>query len=276
LRQMRTTSRLGIVLLLAAASAAQAENALLNPRFDFDLAGWNQTDPANTSWSTDDSNGAINSGSVRIDSAGPVGAAINQCILVVGGQPYDIQVNAKVETHGQTFAKVGIQVFWRTGADCENEVGGIQPFSLTGVTGEWQHLAVASAAPASATHALVQLVAVRFMGSEGSSITGWLDDAFVGPAGTATTLTTMTTLPVTTTTLGEPSCADPIEPFGKTTASDALFVLKSSVGAVICDDCICDANGNGTATASDALAVLRKAVGFAVTLDCGEACPPPA
>ncbi len=56
------------------------------------------------------------------------------------------------------------------------------------------------------------------------------------------------------------ACADPTAD-GKTTAADALFALRASVGSQTCDPCICDVNKNGTVTSSDALVMLRFAVG---------------
>jgi hypothetical protein len=52
------------------------------------------------------------------------------------------------------------------------------------------------------------------------------------------------------------------------TATDALFVLRTSVGLETCDLCVCDVNGSGSVTASDALAVLRTGVGQPVSLQC--------
>jgi hypothetical protein len=54
-------------------------------------------------------------------------------------------------------------------------------------------------------------------------------------------------------------CADPTAD-GQTTASDALFALRTSVGLRVCAACICDVNQNGTITAADALLILRFAV----------------
>ncbi len=56
-------------------------------------------------------------------------------------------------------------------------------------------------------------------------------------------------------------------------ASDALFVLRTSVDLESCDLCVCDVNDSGETTSTDALTVLRLAVGLDVTLDC-PACEP--
>lgn len=64
------------------------------------------------------------------------------------------------------------------------------------------------------------------------------------------------------------TCGDP-NGSGSITASDALFVLQSAVGAAACDVCLCDVVGGGSiVTASDALAVLRRSVGIQVPFTC--------
>jgi hypothetical protein len=52
------------------------------------------------------------------------------------------------------------------------------------------------------------------------------------------------------------------------TAPDALFVLRTAVGAGDCIPCVCDVNDSGGVTTTDALFVLRAAVGQSVELSC--------
>ncbi|RMF21877.1 MAG: hypothetical protein D6760_08575 [Deltaproteobacteria bacterium] len=101
----------------------------------------------------------------------------------------------------------------------------------------------------------------------------------VGPTSSTTLSSTTTTMPAissttssstTTTTLVPPcagSCAD-ADGSGRVTATDALLILRASVGLEICTPCRCDVDGNGKTTATDALAALHKAVGLPVTLAC--------
>lgn len=66
-------------------------------------------------------------------------------------------------------------------------------------------------------------------------------------------------------------CGQPSSSGASSTTSDALTVLKESVGQeTACDTkkCICDVNSNGTVTTTDALQILRKAVGQPITLNC--------
>jgi len=64
----------------------------------------------------------------------------------------------------------------------------------------------------------------------------------------------------------EPVCGDPGG--GGVTASDALVVLRTSVGSQTCLPCLCDTDGNGFVQAGDALRTLRFAVSGAPALNC--------
>jgi hypothetical protein len=78
--------------------------------------------------------------------------------------------------------------------------------------------------------------------------------------------TTTTTTSTTTTTLAQ-LCGD-FDNNGTMQTSDALNVLKASVGQKPCALCVCDLDGNGSKAATDALLGLRSAVGLAVQLKC--------
>jgi glucose/arabinose dehydrogenase len=71
-----------------------------------------------------------------------------------------------------------------------------------------------------------------------------------------------------TTTLPPASDCGDAEGDGSIAASDALHILRTSVGTASCEPCICDVNDNGETTVADALAVLRVAVGQSVDLNC--------
>ena len=63
-------------------------------------------------------------------------------------------------------------------------------------------------------------------------------------------------------------CGNAIGERGTITASDALAILRVSVGSGACEPCVCDVDSSGEVQASDALAVLRKAVGDPVPFSC--------
>ncbi len=66
---------------------------------------------------------------------------------------------------------------------------------------------------------------------------------------------------------GELACGDP-DDSGMTSATDALFTLRTSVGLSACDVCICDIDGSGQVQATDALRLLLWAVGSGPGLAC--------
>jgi hypothetical protein len=102
----------------------------------------------------------------------------------------------------------------------------------------------------------------------------------LGTTSSSTTLppSTTTTIDTTTTTLPLEACGDPApftaagfaaEPYsGLVTATDALFLLRSSVGLEECLPCVCDVDASGSVSATDALIALQAAVGQPVELTC--------
>lgn len=93
--------------------------------------------------------------------------------------------------------------------------------------------------------------------SEGSTTT-----TTIGAATTTTTSTTTSTMPAAG------ACGD-ANADTAVNASDALIILRSSVGVGQCGLAICDVDGTGTVTAGDALRVLRFSVGLDSQLFCG-------
>jgi len=63
------------------------------------------------------------------------------------------------------------------------------------------------------------------------------------------------------------ACGDPTDS-GRASAASALFVLKAAVGLQACDDCVCNVNGLGATDSSDALLLLRHSVGLGGALRC--------
>jgi hypothetical protein len=52
--------------------------------------------------------------------------------------------------------------------------------------------------------------------------------------------------------------------------TDALYILRGSVGTLACDPCECDVDSNGTVGVVDALLTLQAVVGLEVDLLCFE------
>jgi len=68
------------------------------------------------------------------------------------------------------------------------------------------------------------------------------------------------------------SCGQPVTTGTRPAATDALYILRASVGSVLCTLSACDTSSDCTLTASDALRSLRAAVGHTVTLGCKASC----
>jgi hypothetical protein len=64
------------------------------------------------------------------------------------------------------------------------------------------------------------------------------------------------------------TCGDPFDTGSGVNATDALVVLKASVGLAECDPCLCDVDGSSLVVATDALAILHAAVGLPARLRC--------
>lgn len=79
-----------------------------------------------------------------------------------------------------------------------------------------------------------------------------------GPATTTSTTTSSTS--TTTLSPAGPACGD-ANADGDVTASDALAILRASVGLAACPRWQCDYDGSGGVSAADALRVLRAAIG---------------
>jgi len=84
---------------------------------------------------------------------------------------------------------------------------------------------------------------------------------------TSTSTTTTTTSTTTSTTMQDQLCGD-FDGNDKVLTSDALNVLRASVGSVECAPCVCDIDGNGVTAATDALFALKYAVGQPIPLNC--------
>jgi len=241
------TSCLAVVVastVLFVAGSAAAQNLVANPGFsaDMQLGGWQDT--AGKSWSADDSDGDGSSGSVQIEIAELASAAITQCVPVTAGTEYDFGADVRLSVQGQAMGRAGVVVRTYTDGLCEDEIPAFPAnvFSTENVATDWTHVSGDFVTAAGAVAALVEARATKTSGSSGQTLTANLDDVFLRPTSGVTT----------TSTIPLPMCADPSEPLGEVTASDALFVLRASVDSIACEICVCDVNGSGDASASDA------------------------
>ena len=86
---------------------------------------------------------------------------------------------------------------------------------------------------------------------------------------TSTTTTVSSTTSSTTTTMAlPPSCGRPLAVGIKSTARDALYILRAAIDLEACQLCLCDTDGSGSITAADARRALLVAVDLDVALNC--------
>lgn len=264
------------LLAAAPASATIGENLIAQWTFDEGINGWDNL--AGKLWEQTDDCRPLpeqpNPGSLEMLADDYV----SQCIGIIGEQPYYISTHVKVMMDDVAYGRFGITVLWHSDSFCEDYMEGpiIHPFAQYAGATDWTKLAVEGHPPLAAHSAKVILGAAQTHGNPDTEIRVRFDDVIVAPlySGVTTTTTlneTTTTTDDTTTTTDKPNapgCADPVMPYDTTTVADALYVLRNSVGAVICDNCMCDTDSSGSTTTSDALRVLRIAVGQKVLKDC--------
>jgi hypothetical protein len=68
-------------------------------------------------------------------------------------------------------------------------------------------------------------------------------------------------------------CGQPVSTGEAPTASDARYTLLASIGARVCDLCVCDVDGSGTILATDAFLVLNGASGMGMVPTCSSCGP---
>lgn len=241
------------------ASPALAQNLLSNGDFDSSLAGW--TAGSGHAWSAEDSDGEAGSGSVQITISSYGTSAVTQCRLATAGARYEFEYDVRIGVQGSASGRAGVVVRFFGDTVCGDALDATFPanhFATSTSASEWQQgLGAEFVAPEGTRSVLFEARATK-TDSKGGSVTARLDDLALRQIGGGGP----------TTTLEEPICGNPVEPFDSVTASDALYILRASVEAVSCEPCVCDSNGSGDTTASDALVVLKHAIGVSMPLDC--------
>ncbi|HXC52360.1 MAG TPA: hypothetical protein VN634_15875 [Candidatus Limnocylindrales bacterium] len=233
-------------MLTVFSSPVFAQNLLPNADFDTNLDGWDTT--VGTDWSPQDSDGSPSSGSLAIVVTEPKSTAITTCVPVTAGDTYEFGADIKIDLEGSAEGRAVIVVRWEADAACSQSLNDLLESTFLTSAPDWTTHHVTAAAPQGAVAALVELRTTK-TGPAGGSITASFDDAVFQSLAIA-------------------GCADPVAPFGKVTAGDALFVLRASVGSTECDVCYCNVNGTGGTTATDALIALKAAVSLPVSLAC--------
>jgi hypothetical protein len=96
---MKSSARLGVLLALALAGPAEAQNLLSNPEFDTDLSDWTSPAPTAPTWDLTDIDGAPDSGSARVvndlSASDTDQVVLEQCVPITPGT-YQFSGNALI------------------------------------------------------------------------------------------------------------------------------------------------------------------------------------
>ncbi len=179
--------------------------------------------------------------------------AVTDCIPVIPGAFYEFGAEVLINVQGGAMGRAGVVIRGMTNGECTAEKDPNFPnFTLAGESAatDWYPLLGGFLAKDGVVAGLVELRGTQT--SSAGSMTAHIRNAFLR----------------TPDRPNEPDCADPAMPYDQITASDALQILRGSVGTVTCVACQCDANLSGATTASDALATLKHAVGQQVAIGC--------
>jgi len=254
MRRVRAFS-CAVVASVFACSVSHAQNLIANSGFDTDLAGWNYVETE--IWTSDDARGQSNSGSAQITATGPatVMDGIAACVPVVAGESYSFGATVKLLATDGADGNARVGIIWSSDANCGTFLAEQPDSPFVGEGNDWTRLEGIATAPPAAAATNLLLEARKISGEASLAVTVRFDDATLSlvicgdPTGAASVLSN---------SLGAAAV----------TASDALFILRASVGLESCNACICDVNASGGTNATDALTALQFAVGLVAQLTC--------
>ena len=178
-------SRFALFLVLAAVGGtAAAQNLLVNPNFDSNVAGWSFTTPGTFTWDSSlDAGSNPLSGSGRLDNTSPATNGTSfaaQCVAVTGGSTYDFLAKIRIPSGQSQTGHANVVVNFYDGASCggSNVGGTASPIVLSTTTDTWvQSQVLAFAAPGTAVSAQVNLW-VDKVEANGSFVVNFDDAAF--------------------------------------------------------------------------------------------------
>ncbi len=174
-------------MVLGAAPLA-AQNLLINPGFDSNLAGWTVMS-FSPQRSSNDANGSPNSGSARITVGdGEGGNAMAQCVAVTGGASYDFSTKVRINESGLRVATI----FFTANATCGAFDLGAFIVVAHGPAPSWFTTHMKVTAPPGAQLAHIRLDGLNSAGG-GANFQHW-DDVYFGPVAPASCTPSATTL----------------------------------------------------------------------------------
>lgn len=181
---------LSIIALLAASIPAAAQNAITNPNFDTNVAGWG-TVPFGTGGSVvecewdggTDVDGNPGSGALECRNVWPTasdGIGGFQCLPVSGSTDYDVIGSALIASAQPVTGSAAISLQWWSAPGCSTPAGGLLlPFPT--VEG-WSEIAETLTTPATAVSVRLGLVVLKDSGPDTFAV--HFDDIRFGPTGT--------------------------------------------------------------------------------------------
>lgn len=155
-----------LLLAVALATAASAQNLVTNPDFDSDVMGWTigAQEFIEISWSASDVDGSPASGSLELNTA--TDGRAYQCVPIVGGDSYLLSgAVAPLSTAAGTVA-FSLELHWNDGPGCSGEfVGAPAELPSPGTPDVWHRLSGTFEAPETAVSAEVRLASDWTLGS---------------------------------------------------------------------------------------------------------------
>ena len=158
----------GILLALClVASAAPAQNLVVNGDFDVDLSEWINLD-FTKEWSSLDAANDPASGSMVITNtgSGPVGYYVEQCVPLAGGGDFEVRY-AHYSTGTNTTGRADFALYWYTNALCNGVSSGFEPIGYSEAVDAWTSISKTVSAPPSAVAALLHPSAWKSTGADG-------------------------------------------------------------------------------------------------------------
>ena len=161
--------RLVVVLVvgLAAARPAVAQNLLVNPDFDSNVVGWSVggQEFIGIAWSSVDASedptgagGTAGSGALDLETA--TSGFASQCVPVTGGEPYRLAGSVAPLSIGSGSVVFALALQWWTTADCtEDVVGAFDVLAAPAEPDVWHALDGVFDAPPTASSVEVRLAA---------------------------------------------------------------------------------------------------------------------
>lgn len=180
-----------VLLVVASAPVASAQNLVVNPHFDTGITSWDFTGPTGSFDPTRDANGSPSSGAGQISTTVPgIFQTFRQCITgITPGTSYDFGGKVFVVSNPQG-GSVALGVAFFTSADCSSGPLTNAVSNVVSTTGSWQDATGSIVAPAGAVSAFVLTGVNPGPGPGVTDVVADIDEMFFQAAGAVPTVPT--------------------------------------------------------------------------------------